>query len=185
MIRSRRLGGSISPAAVSSLAAAIQTHEGYYPGSVAWSNNNPGNLVYVGQQGATAGAGGFAKFASYSDGLNALQNQITLDAVRGTDAAGRPISTVADLISSWAPASDPRNDTAAYIAAVSSSTGYDPSAPLWSLGGSAASFPDAASADDSGTFPVMDAGIADIASLPAAAWVAGGLVGLLLLSRLF
>lgn len=133
VFRLRRLRGSIAPAAVSAIASAIQTQEGYSPGTLAYTNNNPGNLRFVGQPGATQGAGGFAQFSSYSAGLAALNNQITLDAVRGSDAAGRPINTMSDLISSWAPASD-GNNTAAYIASVSAATGYDPNAPLSSLG---------------------------------------------------
>jgi hypothetical protein len=130
----RRLRGSISPTAVTAIASAIQTQEGYYPGSVAWTNNNPGNLVYVGQPGAFQGSGGFARFNSYTAGRSALENQITLDAVRGTDANGNPINNVSDLIGSWAPASDPRNNTPVYIASVAAQTGYDPTAPLSSLG---------------------------------------------------
>ena len=129
-----RLRGSISPSAVNALAMAIQTQEGYAPGTLAFRNNNPGNLVYAGQPGATQGAGGFAAFSSYNAGLSALQNQITLDAVRGSDVNGNPINTVSDLIGSWAPASDPRNNTPAYIASVAAQTGYDPDAPLSSLG---------------------------------------------------
>lgn len=132
----RRLRGSISPAAVDAIAAAIQTQEGYYPGSLAYRNNNPGNLVYVGQPGATAGAGGFASFQSYDAGLAALKNQIALDAARGTDVNGKPTTTVAELISSWAPPSE--NNTAAYIASVAAQTGFDPDAPLASLGASTA-----------------------------------------------
>jgi hypothetical protein len=130
----RRLRGSISPAAVNALSSAIQNQEGYYPGSLAYQNNNPGNLVYAGQPGATRGAGGFAAFDSYSAGLSALQNQITLDATRGTDVSGNPTTTISELLSSWAPSSDPRNNTPAYIASVASQTGYDPNAPLSSLG---------------------------------------------------
>lgn len=127
-----RLHGSISPSAVSALASAIQTQEGYYPGSVAYRNNNPGNLVYAGQAGASPGVGGFASFPSYSLGYQALQNQIVLDATRGTDVTGNPTTTVSQLLTSWAPPG--QNDTAAYIASVTSQTGYDPNAPLSTLG---------------------------------------------------
>lgn len=130
----RRLRGAISPTAVDALASAIQTHEGYYPGSVAYQNNNPGNLVYAGQPGASRGAGGFAVFSSYALGDSALKNQITLDATRGTDANGNPITDIADLLNSWAPASDPRNNPAVYISSVTAQTGYDPYAPLSTLG---------------------------------------------------
>jgi hypothetical protein len=124
---------------VDALAAAIQTQEGWYPGSVSYRNNNPGNLVFVGQPGASQGAGGFASFSTASAGVAALKNQITLDAVRGSDAAGRPINSISDLINSWAPASDPSNDPASYIASVVAQTGYDPNAPLSSLGMSSGS----------------------------------------------
>ncbi len=134
-----RLRGSIDPAAVDSIAAAIQNREGYYAGSRSFRNNNPGNLRYVGQAGATSDPDGFAVFSSYVAGLQALKSQIVLDASRGSDAAGRPVNTLSDLISSWAPASE--NDTAGYIAAVSGSTGFDPSAPLSSLGSGAAYLP--------------------------------------------
>ena len=135
----RRLRGSISPAAANALAMAIQQQEGYYPGSVAYRNNNPGNLVYAGQPGATRGAGGFAVFSSYNAGLTAEVNQINLDATRGTDINGNPINTAGDLISSWAPASE--NDTAGYIAGVAAQTGYDMNAPLSSLGAPGISAP--------------------------------------------
>lgn len=206
----RRLRGSISPTAVNALASAIQTHEGYYPGSVAYNNNNPGNLVYVGQAGASPGAGGFARFSSYDAGVNALKNQITLDATRGTDAAGNPINTVSDLIGSWAPSSDPRNNTPAYIAAVANDTGYDPNAPLSSLGSGVPTFSvdvygtgiDSTSSSGSSLpsgyqfDPGMSAGGAgldlggtvDLSSIGLSSsfpwwWIGAGLVGVLVLSR--
>lgn len=134
IFRAHRLRGTISPTAVNAISSAIQTQEGYAPGTLAYQNNNPGNLVFVGQPGATQGAGGFAAFSSYNAGLTALQNQITLDAVRGTDVNGNPTTTISELLSSWAPASDPRNNTPAYIASVAAQTGYDPDAPLSTLG---------------------------------------------------
>ncbi len=186
-----RLGG-ISAAAVDSLAAAIQTHEGYFPGSLSYRQNNPGNLRYAGQAGALPGSAGFAVFPSYDAGLSALKNQIRLDASRGSDAAGRPVVTVSDLISSWAPSNE--NDTGAYIASVSLQTGFDPSAALDSLGGGAVAYvPSPAvgdssaggSSDDisSDSLDLSAVGIASPVSLPLA--VAGGLVGVLFLSRLF
>lgn len=150
-LRGGRLGAAIDPAKVDSIAQAIQTQEGYYPGSLAYRNNNPGNLVYAGQPGATPGAGGFAAFSSYSAGYSALENQINLDFTRGTDVNGKPINTVADLISSWAPPSE--NNTAAYIASVSSQTGIPADASLSSLGsddtssGASFSFDDGAGID--------------------------------------
>jgi hypothetical protein len=124
---------AIDKAAALKLAAAIQTHEGWAPGTLSYRNNNPGNLRFAGQSGAVAGAGGYAAFPSYQDGLNALVGQIELDARRGTDAAGRPINTVSDLIYSWAPPVE--NDSAAYVASVERSTGFSGSDLLSQLGG--------------------------------------------------
>ena len=190
----RRLRGSISPDAVAALASAIQTQEGYYPGSLAYQNNNPGNLVYAGQPGATQGAGGFARFSSYNAGLSALDNQITLDATRGTDINGNPTTTVSELLSSWAPASDPRNNTAAYIASVSAQTGYDPDAPLSSLGapGVAAPLPDITAdsvsgdlADVVGLDSTVDLSAVGLPSPAPTLALAGAAIALLLVSRLF
>lgn len=196
-----RLRGSIDPSAVAALASAIQTQEGFYPGSLAYQNNNPGNLVYVGQPGASPGAGGFAKFATYAQGYQALQNQITLDTSRGTDVNGNPVTTVSQLITSWAPPS--QNDTAAYIASVSAQTGYDPDAPLSSLGApsqlvapvdappdqltpvvdSSVSFPgfDLSSFENS----TVDLSAVGLPSVPTPLLVGAGLVGLLALGKLF
>ena len=68
---------------INTVATAVQTQEGYYPGTLAYTNDNPGNLVFAGQAGATQGAGGFAAFPDYATGYNALLNQINLDASRG------------------------------------------------------------------------------------------------------
>lgn len=180
------LRGSISPSAVDALSSAIQTQEGYYPGSLAYSNNNPGNLVYAGQAGATPGAGGFAKFATYDDGLAALKGQITLDATRGTDVNGNPTTTISQLLSSWAPPSE--NDTASYISSVASQTGFDPDAPLSSLD-SAASYTQPVDFGDLAynDFPVISSDV-DLSSvgLPSDTplWaLAAGVVGAIFLAR--
>lgn len=185
----RRLAGSISPAAVSAIASAIQTQEGYYPGSLAYTNNNPGNLRYVGQTGAGQGTGAFASFPTYQAGLAALQAQITLDATRGTDASGNPTTTISQLISSWAPSTE--NNTSAYIASVASQTGYDPNAPLSSLGdpassspidvSSIATWPDLSGVTSS-TVDLSSVGLGS--SVPTYALVGGGLLALLVLSSL-
>jgi hypothetical protein len=192
VLGARRLRGSISPAAVTAIANAIQTQEGYYPGSVAYRNNNPGNLTYAGQPGATPGVGGFAAFDTLADGQAALQNQITLDATRGTDVNGNPTTTLAQLITSWAPPSE--NNTAAYIANVSATTGFDPNAPLSSLSVAAGSTMDY-SADATDT---SDASLVDLSALSTPVdlssvglssstpvWEIGaGVLGLALLARL-
>lgn len=73
--------------------------------SVAARNNNPGNLIFVGQKGATPTEKGFkddtgreykyAKFATREDGINALKNQISIDARRG--------ETLLDFVKGYAP----------------------------------------------------------------------------------
>ncbi|MDE2019896.1 MAG: hypothetical protein KGJ13_06140 [Patescibacteria group bacterium] len=93
----------------SALAEAIQTEEGYYPGSRAYRNNNPGNLRYAGQYGAIGQDGaGFAIFPDYQTGFNALVAQLRLDATRN------PQWTLYDFISHYAPASD-GNDPFSYV----------------------------------------------------------------------
>jgi hypothetical protein len=155
-----RLGAVMNPAAVTSIAAAIKNQEGYAPGTLAYTNNNPGNLVFAGQAGATPGAGGFAAFATPAAGDQALDNQINLDATRGTDVNGNPTTTIAELIASWAPASDPRNNTTAYIASVTAFTGYGADDSLLSLG--------AAAADDSGDTTDASAGSTSTAVIVSA-----------------
>lgn len=202
----RRLRGSISPTAANSIAQAIQQQEGYYPGSLAYQNNNPGNLVYAGQAGATPGAGGFASFSSYNAGYQAMLNQINLDASRGTDASGNPTTTVSQLLTSWAPPS--QNDTASYISNVSASTGFDANAPLSSLGtdstgptfavdvygvGDAALNPSGTGGLDLGSGSGVDlssvtSGTVDLSSIGLSSsvpwwWLALGAVGLIAVSR--
>ncbi|EPM1029343.1 lytic transglycosylase catalytic [Escherichia coli] len=87
-------------------------------------NNNPGNLNFVGQAGASLErpGGRFARFETAFDGLRALARQLML-------YAGRGINSVEKIISTWAPASD-NNNTTAYIRAVSQRLGVDPRAAL-------------------------------------------------------
>lgn len=87
-------------------------------------NNNPGNLNFARQAGATleSPGGRFARFETAYDGLRALSRQLML-------YAGRGINSVEKIISTWAPASD-NNNTAAYIQAVSQRLGVDPRVAL-------------------------------------------------------
>lgn len=69
---------------ITDLASAIAQNEGFTNGTstVAVQNNNPGNLKFAGQPGATQGSpapdgGYYAKFASVQDGYKALQNDIS------------------------------------------------------------------------------------------------------------
>jgi hypothetical protein len=89
-------------------------------GRLAALNNNPGNLRFAHQTGATAGIGGFARFESPEAGYQALMNQIRLDASRGY--------TLAQYITKYAPPSE--NDTALYIEQACQSLGIDANTPL-------------------------------------------------------
>ena len=104
---------------VQQLAAAITRQEGNTSG------NNPGNLKYAGQPGATLGPNGFAVFDTPADGAAAQANQIALDINRGTCANGAPVSTLTDLIECWST-----TDQTAYVANVSQWTGIAPNAVL-------------------------------------------------------
>lgn len=77
-------------------------------------NNNPGNLRYAGQVGATGkDAQGFAIFETPGAGWDALTRQIALDQSRGL--------SLGEFISKYAPASE--NDTQNYLNFVMSATG--------------------------------------------------------------
>lgn len=91
--------------------------------NLAKANNNPGNLRFVGQAGATQGQGGFARFESPEAGAIALANQIQLDASRGL--------TVSQFINKYAPPSE--NNTGQYINQFVASLGTSPNAKLSSL----------------------------------------------------
>lgn len=106
----------------STVASAIQTIEGWFPGSVSQSNNNPGNLKYAGQPGAIGqDANGFAIFPTVAAGTQALDNQIALDASRGL--------TIQQFAAKYAPAQD-SNNPASYAAQIAAATGLSVSDPL-------------------------------------------------------
>lgn len=115
------------------IAQAMFGVEGTSSTNINHRNNNPGNLIYVGQAGATLGEGGFAKFATWDAGQAAAITQINLDLTRGHDARGRPTTTLSQLINSWSPGNASGNtqaSTDAYVATVASKTGIDPNASL-------------------------------------------------------
>jgi len=107
---------------ITTVADTIQKIEGYYPGTPAYRNNNPGNLTcnssgkpYAIQAGATGcDSSNFAIFPDYSTGYSALEAQIELDASRG--------ETIQEFINKYAPASD-GNDPTSYAASIASASG--------------------------------------------------------------
>lgn len=86
----------------------------------AFRNNNPGNLQFAGQQGASQGDGAWAKFDSPEAGYQALVKQIQLDQSRGL-----PLGA---FIAKYAPPFE--NDTAKYVTQISAAMGVDPGTPL-------------------------------------------------------
>ena len=108
-------------------AQAIRTHEGYfqplwgkevgvpksfkYPnGTVAWRYKNPGNLVYIGQYGATKGSvHGFAIFRTYAEGWSALLNDINYKFIGKSRTGLNPNSTILQFFQKYAPKKDGNN----------------------------------------------------------------------------
>jgi hypothetical protein len=124
-------GLGADPATVAALAAAITKMEGTIPpgpgypnGSLAWQNNNPGNIRMVvggyNYPGCTPGAGGFCAYPDQSTGQAALAHQIGVQVDKGQN--------LTQFFNQYAPASE--NNTANYIATVAAQTGIDPNVPL-------------------------------------------------------
>jgi hypothetical protein len=97
---------------------------------IAYENNNPGNLKYVGQAGATkgspvAGAPGsyWAKFETPEFGQAALENQVKLDQSRGF--------TVEQFVNKYAPSSE--NNTGLYIEQLTKALGVTATTSLDSI----------------------------------------------------
>lgn len=83
---------------------------------LSYVNNNPGNLRFANQDGATSGEGGFAKFKTPEAGYTALKRQIALDKTRDL--------SVESFITKFAPPSE--NNTGEYIKFVSNKLGVNP-----------------------------------------------------------
>lgn len=117
-----------APAASPAPAAASAPAQSPAPGGARQPrgirNNNPGNLNFVGQTGATRETGPngrFAVFQTAEEGLQALAHQLRLYSQRG-------INSVRAIISKFAPPSE--NNTQAYINSVSKRLGVDANSTL-------------------------------------------------------
>jgi hypothetical protein len=158
------------------IANAIQKQEGYFPGSVAYRNNNPGNLMYAGQPGASRGPNGFAVFPDYQTGYQALLNQVNLDASRGL--------TISQFANKYAPAAG-GNDPATYAANLAAAVGLSPG-DLLSAGtdsGGIAVPSDAAGSTDAASFSLADTFFPGADMTPI--YIGLGLLGGVLAWRLF
>ncbi|MFO4117100.1 hypothetical protein AAHD56_24455 [Enterobacter kobei] len=92
--------------------------DGYKSAPRGIRNNNPGNLNYAGQAGATmeGGEGGrFAVFESMQHGIAALYKQLQIYFKKG-------INTLSSIVKTYAPASD-NNTVDSYISALTKATG--------------------------------------------------------------
>lgn len=93
---------------LSELALAHQRHEGYYPGSRSWRNNNPGNL----RAGPPSDSGGFTIFKNYNTGFQALINDVKAKITgksKHIDYSRNP--TFLTYIKVYAPADDGNSPT--------------------------------------------------------------------------
>jgi hypothetical protein len=162
----------------SALASAIFRQEGVTDASGNWITsslgyrlNNPGNLNYAGQPGChptTLGNGLEAQCDTLAAGIQATENQLSLDASRGL--------TLAQRLQTWAT-----GNQAAYVSNVSGWLGVDPNTPLSDLVGQSgtvtAAVPPAPAGDssDPGFYEFSDTEDSGI-STTTLALVGGGLL---------
>jgi hypothetical protein len=102
------LANKYAPAAAAATKTASPTST-----SSGIPRNNPGNLRYAGQTGAT-NEGGFASFPTLAAGIQAANRQLDLYAARG-------VNTIDAIVRKWAPSSE--NDTEGYIGRIVKATG--------------------------------------------------------------
>ena len=120
MYRLRGMGSTSLASAIFRQEGTIDASGNWVPSSLGYRLNNPGNLNYAGQPGAsptTMGNGQEAQFDTMDAGIAATNAQLALDASRGL--------TIQDEFTKWAT-----GNQGAYIADVSAWTGYDPSTSL-------------------------------------------------------
>ena len=116
----RGLGATALANAIFRQEGVLDASGNWVPSSLGYRLNNPGNLNYAGQPGATpttSGNGSEAQFDTLADGIAATEAQLNLDASRGL--------TLAQRLQTWAT-----GNQAAYIANVSNWLGVDPNTPL-------------------------------------------------------
>lgn len=157
----------------STVDSTIQTIEGWFPGSISYRNNNPGNLRPAGQSGCTpvsTASGMFCSFPSLQAGQTALEHQVALDASRGL--------TIAQFAAKYAPAQD-SNDPASYAAQLAAATGLSVNDPLASADSSVVAAVPSGAGDLLSQF---SSGGGDNTMLYLGAGLAAGALGLVLLS---
>lgn len=99
-------------------------------------NNNPGNIEFYNQPGASLErkGGRFARFSTPEQGINAMSKQLDLYFTGKSRNVTKPINTIQDIITTWAPPKNNKgqfeNRTADYIDFVAKSMGVSPTAKL-------------------------------------------------------
>lgn len=96
--------------------------------TIAQRLNNPGDLRYAGQAGATKDSSGFAKFSDFAAGFQALQNDLMAKIKRNGE------TTLLDFAKVYAPASDGNNPTA-YAKSLAEQLGVSINTPISQLAG--------------------------------------------------
>lgn len=96
--------------------------------SLAIKNNNPGNLRYVGQAGATNDPSGFAKFDNPQNGYAALLNDVQGKLTGATSTGLTPNHTLEDFAKVYAPPIE--NNTGDYVANLANTLGVAPNTKL-------------------------------------------------------
>lgn len=109
------------------LCDAIKSHEGWYPFSRSWRNNNPGNLCYSRFMLGTDGK--LAIFSSFTSGWLALWYDVYSKCKGNTVTGLGPTSTLLQFFNVWAPKSD-GNDPVAYAQTVATKLGIPISTQL-------------------------------------------------------
>jgi hypothetical protein len=158
---------------ITSWASAIASFEGFNTaGSVAARDNNPGNLKYAGQAGATGqDSQGFAIFPDATTGWSALYNQLQ---VYVNNFPGYSLLQImAHYLGQPTPTSDSQGNAYNYADYVSSSLGVDSGTTLAELASNSALPADGSgsSTSDSSSDGTQILGIDPM-------WLAAGAVGI-------
>jgi hypothetical protein len=96
-------------------------------GTLAWRNNNPGNIrsgSFAKSMGAVGESGGFAVFSSYEQGRKAKEELLF-------NTSKYKNKTIAGAINRYAPPNE--NDTRGYISTIAKAVGVSPNTPLRDL----------------------------------------------------
>jgi hypothetical protein len=121
-------GVALMESVVRQMAEAIKDFEGWYAGSRSYRNNNPGNLKFAGQAGATgADESGHAIFQNYEMGWSALLRQLRI-AFLGVSRVYSPSDTLYDFFNKYAEA-----NSRAYAEFVAARLSVEPDRTLASL----------------------------------------------------